>query len=102
MRINRNLGEYKVERETPGEILYKAMSQKRGVIRLDESKTHIISALVLHKPGVLQRVAGLFTRRGYNIENITVGTSEQENFARMTIIAKGDEKVLGTSNETIQ
>jgi acetolactate synthase I/III small subunit len=64
------------------------------VIKLDGSKTHIISALVLHKPGVLQRVAGLFTRRGYNIETITVGTSEQENLARMTIIVKGDEKVL--------
>jgi acetolactate synthase-1/3 small subunit len=64
------------------------------VVKLDESRTHIISALVLHKPGVLQRVAGLFTRRGFNIENITVGTSEQENLARMTIIAKGDEKVL--------
>lgn len=61
---------------------------------MDESRTHIISALVLHKPGVLQRVAGLFTRRGFNIENITVGTSEQEHLARMTIIAKGDEKVL--------
>lgn len=61
---------------------------------MEESRTHIISALVLHKPGVLQRVAGLFTRRGFNIENITVGTSEQENLARMTIIAKGDEKVL--------
>ena len=88
------VGEYKVERETPGEILYKPMEKKRVVIKLDESKTHIISALVLHKPGVLQRVAGLFTRRGFNIENITVGTSEQENLARMTIIAKGDEKVL--------
>ncbi len=64
------------------------------VIKLDESRTHIISALVLNKPGVLQRVAGLFTRRGFNIENITVGTSEQENLARMTIISKGDEKVL--------
>jgi acetolactate synthase I/III small subunit len=68
--------------------------KKKVVIKLDESRTHIISALVLHKPGVLQRVAGLFTRRGFNIENITVGTSEQENLARMTIIAQGDEKVL--------
>lgn len=59
-----------------------------------ERRTHIISALVLHKPGVLQRVAGLFTRRGFNIENITVGTSEKDNMARMTIIARGDEKVL--------
>jgi len=64
------------------------------VIKVEESRTHIISALVLHKPGVLQRVAGLFTRRGFNIETITVGTSENENLARMTIISKGDEKVL--------
>ena len=61
---------------------------------MDESRTHIISTLVLDKPGVLQRVAGLFTRRGFNIDNITVGPSEQENFARMTIITKGDEKIL--------
>jgi len=64
------------------------------VIKMDDQRTHIISALVLHKPGVLQRVAGLFTRRGFNIESITVGTSEQEEIARMTIIAKGDGKVL--------
>ena len=64
------------------------------MIKVEESRTHIISALVLHKPGVLQRVAGLFTRRGFNIETITVGTSENENLARMTIISKGDEKVL--------
>ena len=57
-----------------------------------ERRIHIISALVLHKPGVLQRVAGLFTRRGFNIENITVGTSEQDNMARMTIIARGDDR----------
>ena len=61
---------------------------------MDEQRIHIISALVLHRPGVLQRVAGLFTRRGFNIENITVGTSEQEDMARMTIIARGDGKVL--------
>lgn len=61
---------------------------------MDEQRVHVISALVLNKPGVLQRVAGLFTRRGFNIDNITVGTSEQENMARMTIISRGDEKVL--------
>jgi acetolactate synthase I/III small subunit len=61
---------------------------------MDDKKPHIISALVLHKPGVLQRVAGLFTRRGFNIDSITVGTSEHENIARMTIISTGDEKVL--------
>jgi len=61
---------------------------------VDIQRSHVISTLVLNKPGVLQRVAGLFTRRGFNIDNITVGTSEQENMARMTIISKGDEKVL--------
>ena len=61
---------------------------------MDEKRIHVISALVLNKPGVLQRVAGLFTRRGFNIDNITVGTSEQENMARMTIISHGDENVL--------
>lgn len=59
-----------------------------------EVKTHIISAIVEHKPGVLQRVAGLFTRRGFNIESITVGESEMPGLARMTIIAKGDDKIL--------
>lgn len=59
-----------------------------------ELKTHIISTIVEHKPGVLQRVSGLFTRRGFNIENITVGESETPGLARMTIIAKGDDKLL--------
>lgn len=52
----------------------------------------LISALVEHKPGVLQRVAGLFSRRGFNIEEISVGVTENPNIARMTIVAKGDEK----------
>lgn len=59
-----------------------------------EIKPHIISTLVEDKPGVLQKVSSLFTRRGFNIESITVGKSEVEGMARMVIIAKGDEKVL--------
>lgn len=61
---------------------------------MDGEKSHIISALVLHRPGVLQRVSGLFTRRGFNIDSITVGPSEQDGMARMTIISHGDDKVL--------
>lgn len=64
------------------------------MIRMDELRSHIISAIVMHRPGVLQRVAGLFTRRGFNIDSITVGPSEQEGLARMTIISTGDDKVL--------
>ncbi len=58
------------------------------------NKNHIISTLVKHESGVLQRVSGLFTRRGFNIESITVGESEIDGLARMTIISHGDEKSL--------
>ncbi len=57
-------------------------------------KSHVISTLVEHKPGVLQNVAGLLNRRGFNIDSITVGTSEVEGLARMVFVIKGDEKVL--------
>jgi acetolactate synthase-1/3 small subunit len=56
--------------------------------------THIISVLVLNKPGVLQRIAGLFTRRWYNISSITVGSTDSPEISRMTIVVKGDDKVL--------
>ncbi|WP_456472437.1 acetolactate synthase small subunit [Methanocaldococcus sp.] len=55
---------------------------------------HVISALVLNKPGVLQRIAGLFTRRGFNIHSITVGETENPNMSRMTIVVNGDNKIL--------
>ena len=59
-----------------------------------EMESHIISTLVENKPGVLQNVSSLFTRRGFNIDSITVGESEVENLARMVIVVVGDEKVL--------
>lgn len=55
---------------------------------------HTISVLVENKPGVLARVAGLFSRRGYNIESLAVGTTETEAVSRMTIVASGDDLVL--------
>ncbi len=57
-------------------------------------KYHIISTLVENKPGVLQKVAGLFTRRGFNIDGITVGQSEVDGLARMVIRVSADEKIL--------
>lgn len=57
-------------------------------------KYHVISTLVENKPGVLQKVAGLFTRRDFNIDSITVGESEVEGLARMVITVKGDDKIL--------
>ena len=50
---------------------------------------HTLVALVEDKPGVLNRVASLFRRRGFNIDSITVGQSETPNISRMTIVVDG-------------
>ena len=55
---------------------------------------HTIAILVEDHPGVMSRVAGLFTRRGFNIESIAVGHSETAGISRMTIVVSGDHKVL--------
>ena len=55
---------------------------------------HTLSVLVQNKPGVLARTAGLFSRRGYNIESLTVGVTENENVSRMTIVVAGDDTVV--------
>jgi acetolactate synthase I/III small subunit len=55
---------------------------------------HTISVLVNNQPGVLQRVAGLFGRRGFNIESITVGVSEEPGLSRMIIVTTGDDSTL--------
>ena len=55
---------------------------------------HVISTLVEDKPGVLQKVAGLFNRRGFNIDSITVGESEVNGLSRMVITVQADEKGL--------
>ncbi|WP_420488774.1 acetolactate synthase small subunit [Paenibacillus caui] len=55
---------------------------------------HAIAVLVNDQPGVLQRVSGLFGRRGFNIESITVGQSEEPGLSRMVIVTKGDDHTL--------
>lgn len=55
---------------------------------------HTISVLVNNQPGVLQRVSGLFGRRGFNIDSITVGISEEPGLSRMIIVTTGDESTL--------
>ncbi len=59
-----------------------------------KEESYIIAAIVEHKPGVLYRVSNMFRRRGFNIESITVGPTEQEDLARMTITVNGDETVV--------
>lgn len=55
---------------------------------------HTIAILVNDQPGVLQRVSGLFGRRGFNIESITVGSSEEPGLSRMVIVTSGDDHTL--------
>lgn len=57
-------------------------------------KSHVISVLVNDQPGVLQRVSGMFGRRGYNIESITVGQSEEKGLSRMVIVTSGDDHTV--------
>jgi len=59
-----------------------------------DTKKHIISALVVNHPGVLAHMAGLFSARGFNIDSLAVGETEQPDFSRMTIVVAGDEAIL--------
>ncbi|AMO60857.1 acetolactate synthase 3 regulatory subunit [Mycolicibacterium phlei] len=56
--------------------------------------THTLSVLVEDTPGVLARVASLFSRRGFNIESLAVGATEQKGMSRMTIVVSVDEAPL--------
>lgn len=60
----------------------------------DAESWHIVAALVENKPGVLFRVTNLFRARSFNIESITVGSTEQIDLSRMTITTKTDERTL--------
>lgn len=58
------------------------------------NRKHTIAILVNDQPGVMQRVSGLFGRRGFNIESITVGSSEEPGLSRMVIVTTGDDHTL--------
>ncbi|HIH26712.1 MAG: acetolactate synthase small subunit [Methanoregulaceae archaeon] len=68
-------------------------------------KPHTLSVLVENKAGVLSRVSGLFSRRGYNIESLAVGTCEEPGTSRITIVCIGDdagiEQVMKQLNKLI-
>jgi acetolactate synthase-1/3 small subunit len=59
-----------------------------------EIKQYTLSILVRNHAGVLSHVAGLFTRRGYNIESISAGITERSDITRITIVVTGDNKIL--------
>ena len=61
---------------------------------VDNESTRCLSVLVKNSAGVLSRIAGLFARRGYNIDALTVGPTENQEISRITITVNGDDAVL--------
>ena len=57
-------------------------------------RRHTLAVIVENRPGVLTRVTTLFRRRGYNIESLAVGETENSSISRITIMVMGDEKIL--------
>ena len=55
---------------------------------------HTLAVLVENNPGVLAKVANLFSKRGYNIESLVVSDTEDKAISRMTIVVDGDEKII--------
>lgn len=58
-----------------------------------EQEQFVLSVIVQNRAGVLTRVSGLFSRRGFNIDSLTVGETENPEFSRMTIMATGDDYI---------
>jgi acetolactate synthase regulatory subunit len=66
----------------------QTLSKKEGFIIM---KKKVFSILVDNTSGALSRVSGLFSRRGFNIDSLTVGETENPKYSRMTVVAKGDD-----------
>lgn len=72
------------------------MSQPTLIMR------HVIAALVTNEPGVLAQVAGMFAARGFNIDSLVVGRTENPELSRMTIVVIGDDAVLEQVRKQLQ
>lgn len=57
-------------------------------------RKHILSVLVQNRPGVLAHIAGMFAARGYNIDSLVVGRTEDPQFSRMVIVSTGDDNTM--------
>ena len=55
---------------------------------------HVLSILVANNAGVLSRITGLFSRRSYNIDSLSVGTTEDVRYSRITVSLHGDERII--------
>src|SRR6478672_12139649 len=73
----------------PGTKEPLSLEELEAAANLRTGRKHVLSILVENKSGVLTRVAGLFARRGFNIDTLTVGPTEDERVSRMTITLDG-------------
>jgi acetolactate synthase-1/3 small subunit len=71
----------------PGNVL--ELDELRVPLSRHTGRRHILSILVENKPGVLARIAGLFSRRGFNIETLAVGPTDDERISRVTLTVDG-------------
>ena len=71
-----------------------SLEELEAAVGLRTGRKHILSILVENKPGVLVRIAGLFSRRGFNIESLAVGPTEHPEISRMTIVVDCEEHPL--------
>ena len=62
---------------------------------------HVISVLVENKSGVLARIAGLFSGRGYNIDTLSVAPTQDPDYSRMTIVCRGDDPIIEQINKQL-
>ena len=65
-------------------------------------RRQVLSLLVDNNPGVLSRIAGLFSRRGYSIDSITAGMTADPRFTRITVVASGDELILSQIEKQVR
>jgi acetolactate synthase I/III small subunit len=70
------------------------MSETEIQIMTELPRKHTISILLENKFGALNRVAGMFSAKGYNLESITVGPTEDATVSRMTIVTRGDDPII--------
>src|SRR6201996_8737289 len=73
----------------PGTAEVLNLEDLEAVSGLRTGRKHVLSILVENRPGVLTRIAGLFARRGFNIETLTVGPTDDEQFSRITLTVDG-------------
>ncbi len=76
------------------DVLIGCAGARSKNFKMTSDPKHTISVLVENRAGVLARIAGLFSARGYNINSLSVGETEDPTVSRMTIVVKGDENVL--------